>query len=357
MKLVVLLVCAFLCSWSRCLGASADNEYLKEKDSFQKIANFILNVNSTVQRQLDSLMIINLADDAVKELTLSSIERASHKNIVSFVPIIPIHKGQSAFNIGDTIFSVEKSGRTYSIAVGSSFSATFKFEKMGMLKPHSNVADVMDWNGEHYVYISEWDGEHRCFVEQIRFNPFSKKWLTKLVQTLSLDIPDSIRGKGNMDWIIDKENGLVYTQTYKDGSSRKAKELVYLRFRLPKVNEGDVTFRTADVEKKYSRPMIYVTQDKKIYRNQMFIASGAPGTKYKRMITVFDLPELSKSREIDLTLIDEEPEGLFFYKDELMMLYKAGIYKIQEKPTMILNFKDGRTESYALECIKSIDFK
>lgn len=365
MRFLTISISLLLFACSNSLGVPADEMTIAKQDSVHAISETAITKLSdsiSVFKDLrnDSNHSINLVInfiDSVKEFDAFALASISYGKQTIANHIIPFVKGQSTFNIGDTIFSVKKSGRTNSIVIDSSFSTVFKFEKMEILKPHSNAVDVMDWNGEHYVYISEWDGEHRCFVERIWFNSTSKKWITSLVQILSLDIPDSIRGKGNMDWIIDKENGLIYTQTYKDGSSRTAKELVYLRFRLPEVNDGDVTFRVTDIEKKYNRPMIYITQDKKIYKNQMFIASGAPGTKYKRMITVFDLPELTKSREIDLSLIDEEPEGLFFYKDELMMLYKAGIYKIQEKTAIVLNFKDGRTESYALENIKSIDFK
>ena len=359
MKFTVVFISFLFFAYSNSLGVSPENAADDEKNIILPVEDPITGWRlDTLPQKVDdkSQLVINFRD-SIKEYVYSSVKNISYGNKTYANFITPFERGQSAFNLGDTIFSIKNFGNALVTVLGSHKSKSFIFEGMAAKKPHSNTVDVMDWNGEHYVYISEWDGEHRCFVEHIWFNPVSKKWLTKLVQTLSLDIPDSIRGNGNMDWIIDKENGLIYTQTYKDGSSRTAKELVYLQFRLPEINAGDVTFRAADIDRVYNRPMIYVTQDKKIYKNQMYIVSGAPGTKYKRMISIFDLPEMTKSKEIDLTLIDEEPEGLFFYKDKLMMQYKAGVYRIQEKPALNLYFKDGGSVSFALEDIKSINFK
>lgn len=330
--ILVVIIVMFLCLT---LTFAMDANVPREKISFVKI-KFI---------------------DSVKEYDFSSIKSITYKKQTTANHIVSLSKGQSAFNIGDTVFSVKKKGLTNSIILDSSFSTSFKFENMEKTNPHSNTVDVMDWDGQHYVYISEWDGLHRCFVERLWFNPTTKKWLTMLVQTLSLDIPDSIRGDGNMDWIIDKENGLVYTQTYKNGSSRTAKSLVFMQFKLPNPSSGDAVLRVNDILKIDERPAIYVTQDKKIHKNQMFIVSGGPESYYKRKITVFNLPELTLARETDLSLFNEEPEGLFFYRDKLMMLYKEGVFEISEKPMVFLRFNDSNSVSYALEDIKSIEFK
>ena len=108
--------------------------------------------------------------------------------------------GQSGIVINDTVILFNTGGNAIATSLITGESTSFVPECISY-HPHCNVANYCQKDGKHYVYLSEWDGKHRCFVEELYYNVNKNNWESRLVQILSLDIDDTVRGSGNMDWI------------------------------------------------------------------------------------------------------------------------------------------------------------
>lgn len=261
---------------------------------------------------------------------------------------------QSCIVINDTLIGFNNGGVASAISLITREKVDFT-PKCITYQPHCNVANCYDKNGKHYVYLSEWDGKHRCFVEELSYNPTKKVWKSTIRQILSLNIGDSIRGKGNMDWIVDSDNEKVYVQTYKDGNSSNATGLIYLELPLPSIDKiGEVVLSSKDIIRRIEHPMIYITQDKEIYKGKLYIASGL-NNNYPGKITVIDLRTFD-DEIYDLSCINDEPEGLTFYKNNLLLFYWTKNYNIQKKKAINIYFKNGMCLSYPIEDIVEIKF-
>lgn len=263
--------------------------------------------------------------------------------------------GQSCISFNDTIIAFNTGGKATAISMISKERVSFTPEST-TFHPHCNVANHYYYKGKHYVYLSEWDGLHRCFVEELSYNELSKKWSSRLVQIISLNVDDSIRGVGNMDWIVDQDNEKLYVQTYKDGTSENATGLIYLEFPLvAPMSSKTVTFTTEMVLRRIEHPMIYITQDKEIYNNKLYVASGWGGN-YPGKVTVIDLDSFNDCFVYNLGELNDEPEGLFIYKDNLMVTYWSNNYFVQNKESIFIHFNNNICLSYPLESIRMIYF-
>lgn len=261
---------------------------------------------------------------------------------------------QSCIIINDTLIGFKTGGAATAISLVSKEKVDFSPECI-TYQPHCNVANCYDKNSKHYVYLSEWDGKHRCFVEELSYNPINKVWKSTTRQILSLNMDDSIRGKGNMDWIVDSKNDKIYVQTYKDGNSKNATGLIYLELPLPALDQiGEVVLSSNDIIRRIEHPMIYITQDKEIYKGKIYIASGL-NDNYPGQITAIDL-ETFEDDIYDLSNIKGEPEGLAFYKNNLFLFYWATNYNIQKEKAINIYFRNGMCLSYPIEDIVDIKF-
>lgn len=264
-------------------------------------------------------------------------------------------KGQSGVVIGDTVILFNTGGSAIATSLMTGESTSF-LPECTKYNPHCNVANYYSYSGKHYVYLSEWDGQHRCFVEELWYDSAAHKWNSKLRQILSLDIDDSIRGVGNMDWIIDQEHNMVYVQTYKDGTSENATGLVYLQFPLPSPrSSNEIIFKDDQIIRRIENPMIYISQDKFIYKNKMYIASGWGGNVPGKL-TVINLINFSEEETYDLSFKNDEPEGIVMYKDNILLFYWGNNYSIQNKPSLFLLFNNGLVLSYPKSKIREIKF-
>ena len=169
-----------------------------------------------------------------------------------------------------------------------------------------------------------------------------------------MDIADSIRGQGNMDWIIDPTERMLYVQTYRDGTSESATGLVYMQFALPPITEDkEIVISEKQIIKRVEFPMIYITQDKVIHRGKLYVLSGW-GENHPGMITVINLKEFQIHSTWDLSYRNDEPEGLNFYKDNLILFYWSKNYSIQNRKSLFFYFRNGISLSYPISDIKNI---
>ena len=263
--------------------------------------------------------------------------------------------GQSGIVVNDTVILFNTGGNAIATSLYSGEKTTFQTE-CSRYNPHCNVANYYQKEGRHYVYLSEWDGGHRCFVEELRYNTTQKKWESKLVQVLSMRIDDSIRGYGNMDWIIDTEAEMIYTQTYKDGSSTNATALVFLQFKLPApFSQNSVVFALDNLIRRVEIPIIHATQDKFIYKGKLYVASGL-GDDLPGRITVLDLSSFKEEDSFDLSYRNDEPEALQMYKDNILLFYWKKNYSIQNKHSLFIHFKNGLVISYPQSLLREIKY-
>lgn len=200
-------------------------------------------------------------------------------------------------------------------------------------QPHCNVANLVRTKGKNYLYVSEWNNERRFFVEDIQYSPETNSWNTRLIQTMRIDIPDNVSGGGYMDWIVDAKNKKVYTHAYTDAfdhNDRIGTGVIILEFPLPDPSAGDVTFYEKDILRRMVLPMIYVTQDKEIFKKKMYITAGLRTGKKNwdgsRKVVVIDLKRWKVAEEIDLSFHNDEPEGIDFWHGKPLLTYRTGCY-------------------------------
>ena len=264
-------------------------------------------------------------------------------------------KGQSGIIVNDTVILFNNGANAIATSLITGECTSFVPE-CNSYHPHCNVANYYQKDGKHYVYLSEWDGKHRCFVEELYYNVNKKNWESRLVQILSLNIDDTVRGSGNMDWIIDSANEMIYTQTYKDGTSQNSTALVFLQFALPSpLYAENVSFTSDQIIRRIEYPMICATQDKMIYKNKLYIASGLGGN-YPGKITVISLPDFWENEVYDLSYRNDEPEVMDVYKDNILLFYWHSNYSIQNKHSFFIYLKNGLVFSYPQSDIKEINY-
>lgn len=264
-------------------------------------------------------------------------------------------KGQSCIIVNDTVILFNNGANAIATSLITGECTSFVSE-CSSYNPHCNVANYYQKDGKHYVYLSEWGGKHRCFVEELYYNVNKNNWESRLVQILSLDIDDSVRGSGNMDWIVDQDNNMIYVQTYKDGTSENATGLVFIQFSLPSITDNrDIILKEDKIIRRIEYPMIYITQDKFIYKGKMYIASGWGGNM-TRKITVIDLDSFTEDPVYDLTYRNDEPEAMDIYKDNILLFYWHSNYSIQNKHSLFIYLKNGLVLSYPQSDIKKINY-
>lgn len=189
-------------------------------------------------------------------------------------------------------------------------------------KPHCNVAQCIRKRGRNYAYVTEWNGERRLFVEDAAIK--GGKYEGKLVQTITMDIPDSLSGFGYRDWVVDAERGRIYSFTYKGveaNNDRRGHGVVLLEFKLKSPLSGDICYTASDILRRAELPMICATQDKDIRNGKMYVTAGIKTKKEKtrthpdrvRRIVVIDLDAMQIEKEYSLQFYNAEPEGFDWY--------------------------------------------
>ena len=324
-----------------------DDKFNFELDSYKNSGKQFLNIVLT-----DTNYIFKLSE-IEKMSTTENVD--IDRNRCHFAELKLKTTGQSGIIVNDTVILFNNGANAIATSLITGESTSFVAE-CNNYNPHCNVANYYQKEGKHYVYLSEWNGKHRCFVEELYYNVNKNNWESRLVQILSLDIDDDIRGYGNMDWIVDTGNNMIYTQTYKDGTSENATGLVYLQFSLPSISDNrDAVLKEDKIIRRIEYPMIYITQDKFIYKGKLYIASGTVGDIEKK-ITIIDLDSFTEDEVYDLSYRNDEPEAMDIYKDNIMLFYGHCNYSIQNKHSLFIYLKNGLVFSYPQSDIKGINY-
>lgn len=349
-KLWVCLTC-----FNACVSCSASETQADETYAIDTISSLLrANTDKTYIEIVlgDGRYTFPIAD--ISEITITE-NTSLQQNRCVFSNLGLTSSGQSGVIINDTVINFNNGATATATSMATNEVTNFSPECTNY-RPHCNVANYLHWNGKHYVYLSEWDGQHRCFVEELNYDVNAKVWHSQLVQIITMSISDDIRGIDNMDWIVDQENNMLYTQTCKDGTSENATGLIYMQFPLPSLDDNrNVTITDDQIIRRVEFPMIYISQDKFIYKGNMYIASGW-GAGFPGKITVIRLSDFSVVDEYDLSARNDEPEMIDMYKDNLLVFYWTANYSVQNKKSIYIHFKNGICLSYPIVNIKEFNF-
>ena len=109
-------------------------------------------------------------------------------------------------------------------------------------------------------------------------------------------------------------------------------EYRYASFKMPKLEEGDVILTKDNVIDEFSlgvQPFISSNQGHLYHDNKILLVSGTSPKSQK--LAYIEINTITKTRELVIDLAElgltDEPENLFYYKNQLMIGYRGAIYK------------------------------
>ena len=199
-----------------------------------------------------------------------------------------------------------------------------------MTIPHCNVACFSrvfaSGNSDlPLLYLSQWDGERGCLVYDIHLNGTAN-----LVQVITSNVSASKFGEGQADWVVDYDEGYIYSIAYKIANGYNVTEAdgnrsMICKFRLPKLTDGEnIVFQDADIVDSYDVPPFNVMQDK-CYRNGRILIAAGGSASYNtawRKLYSLNLGERRVEAAIPIhQFLAKEPEGIDMHGDLLLMDY------------------------------------
>lgn len=150
----------------------------------------------------------------------------------------------------------------------------------------------------------------------------TERFHIEFVQTITL--------KGFGSWtegIIDNEHNLLWIKY----------QTIYASFPIPKLEDGDITILKENALTEFSigpQPFKSSHQGQLYHNNKFLLVSGITPLTEKLAFMAVDI--LSQRVELVIDLADiglsDEPENLFFYKNQLMIGYRTAIYKFNVRP-------------------------
>ena len=207
------------------------------------------------------------------------------------------------------------------IATVWKFDGKSKLEKLGGFNlathdevNHSNVCSVGIEKVDRkdpipVIYVSQchkkpYNGfKDILFVERIAPDFQS----SSLVQTIHFDDTDNLYGYA-LQWVVDRKNKCLYGY----GNTTKDKDLEgnrhrVIKFRLPKISEGDVVFTNKDIIETYvveDFGLQYATigQGLCIDKGRLFMPTGIGTEKYPSYLFVWDLKRRRPVEVLDMSL-------------------------------------------------------
>ena len=178
------------------------------------------------------------------------------------------------------------------------------------------------------LYVSmEHLNQHRILVFRIIGSMDNMKF--KLVQTIILPEPSQIL-LYYPNCYIDTEKNSMWVSGYSTNNYHFSpnNHLIYLRFNLPEVNDGDIVeLKKTDIQKTNEFYSITATQGGCFYNGRLFQVFGILEPRY---LVVFNQEESKIKKMLRLDLADYEPEGLYV-KD-------GAIYYTTQNRLMKINF-------------------
>lgn len=190
------------------------------------------------------------------------------------------------------------------------------------------------------LYISQRArSDKRCFTEVFRIltkkltqdNEYSSFSL-ELVQTIYYPPMTEENSLGNVNTVIDRERGLLYTysrnNTKEDANYRRCKITC---FAIPDVHQKEVYLEDEDITKSFMLDTsAYYMQGACIEGGYLYIARGATSVGYID-VNIIDLNTQKIVRQLDVLHHGYrwEPEGCFFYDGHLMISTGKKIWQLE----------------------------
>lgn len=184
------------------------------------------------------------------------------------------------------------------------------------------------------LYVSGDLTTFSCYVEKV--TPTS----AELIQTIKFDFDNGYNGS---QVVIDHErNSILYMQRKLKKINTDENTIVVCRFRLPRLDEGDVTFTAADVLESYELPVwLRLYQGAEIVGDLLFEVNGIYTEMKKDYLTDTEIPikvaELNVFdkrtgehlvKHHDISAIEREPQGVSTYDGDLYINFQDAIWRI-----------------------------
>jgi len=148
-------------------------------------------------------------------------------------------------------------------------------------------------------------------------------WNAEYVFTITLS--------GFSSWtegVIDNDNNILWV---------KDRGCYFSSFKMPDYEDGNVTINRDDAITSFSvgtQPFTSSNQGHLFYKDKILLVSGTSPSIEKLAFIVINTKSQTREFVIDLPEIglSIEPENLFFYRDQLMIGYRASLYKFNLYP-------------------------
>ena len=224
---------------------------------------------------------------------------------------------------------------------GTKYWVTDKYNKFNVLKSgdtgitglHSNVGSlgIECYNGNTIplLYLTDWEGKKGVQVFDLKHTTYTMTRLQYIIPSSNL-LKSNIFGLGNTDFIVDKENGFLYSICYKENTWREIEtnKTCICKFALPSISAGsNITLGLEDIIDHFEVENIPTRQDCCIHNGILYIENGYMNPHYKATLRAIDLSKKEVVSKIDISkIVDGEPECLEFDEDHLLMAYGKTIY-------------------------------
>ena len=161
---------------------------------------------------------------------------------------------------------------------------------------------------------------------------------SELVQTIHSDDVDGLFGYA-LQWVVDRQNKVLYGfgNTTKDKDLEGNKHRI-IKFRLPKLSEGDVVFTKKDILETYvveAHGLSYATigQGLCVWNNKLMMPTGLGTPEYPSYLFVWDLKKKQPVEVLDMGLgTTGELEDLAHYKcNRFLVQGQDGLFELKYK--------------------------
>lgn len=170
------------------------------------------------------------------------------------------------------------------------------------------------------LYISEDNGGHACLVTDIGMDG------SRIVQRIYYDT-DGTDYPGPFDWMVDRDNGLLYTY----GGSRWQKRWIKC-FPLPKTDTAEVHLKAEDAVRTLYYDEVGIGQGGFVRDGKIYLTAGYP--PYYCKLHVYDAVSGRQLLCQDLRELLYEPEGIEWHDGHLYVVFWCGkegtkIYRLE----------------------------
>ena len=191
------------------------------------------------------------------------------------------------------------------------YSKTYHCNNAGFGKARYDKADFFP-----LLYVSmENIKEHKVLVFRIEKGDHFK---VSCVQTITFPNPEEI-DVYYPNMVLDNDKGELIQMGYKQKSYKKSapnNRIEIIRYKLPKLSDGNVTLTTSDMLDRFEIPCVTATQGAFCKKGKIYQVYGAPGGEWginfqrinlkKRKVEILD--------DLEAKGFPTEPEGFSVYK-------------------------------------------